>query len=37
MLVISQVTAAWQQVGGSPLIHHHGTFARIAVPRDGNK
>jgi hypothetical protein len=35
MLVISQVTAAWHQADGNPLIHHHGTFARIAVPADG--
>lgn len=35
MLIISQVTAAWHQADGNPLIHHHGTFNRIAVPADG--
>lgn len=32
MLIISQVTAAWHQADGSPLIHHHGKFGRIAAP-----
>lgn len=31
MIVINRVTAAWHQADGSPLIHHDGMFARLAV------
>lgn len=30
-LIIGQVTTAWHQADGSPLIHHNGEFARLAA------